>query len=146
MEKRKQRRQRRQKGFTIIELVVVAVIIGLLAAFVVPNIGKKFGKAKANIAKGKIAIIESALVEFQIDCGRFPTDTENLDALLVAPTDLEEKWDGPYCKESDLIDPWENPYQYVAEGVINPNSFDIICLGADGAEGGEGENEDLYNN
>lgn len=138
--------QRKRKGFTIIELIVVAVIIAMLAAFMVPKISKRFGKAKHHIAKAKMGLIESALVTFQVDCGRFPYDDEGLEALLMPPSDLEEKWDGKYLKDSEIFDPWENPYIYIEEGEINLGSYDLISLGADGEEGGEGENEDIFNN
>ena len=136
-----------RKGFTIIELLVVAMIIGLLAVFVVPRMFKGLGKAKHDIAKAKMAIIEGAIVKFQYHCGRLPTDGEGLEAMLEAPAELEEKWNGPYLKRSDLLDPWKNPYEYVEEGMANPGSFDLISFGADGAEGGQEdtENEDIYN-
>ena len=136
---------RKQKGFTIIEVLTVVLIIGLIAAFVVPRMFKGLGKAKRDIAKSKMAIIESAIGRFYFDCGKYPTDSEGLDALLEAPADMEEKWNGRYLKESELLDPWGNPYIYVAEGEINIGSFDLISYGADGQEGGEGENEDIYN-
>ena len=138
--------RRKRKGFTIIELIVVAVIIAMLAAFMVPKISKRFGKAKHHIAKAKMGLIESALVTFQVDCGRFPYEDEGLEALLAPPSDLEEKWDGKYLKDSDILDPWENLYIYIEEGEINIGSYDLISLGADGEEGGEGENEDIFNN
>jgi general secretion pathway protein G len=139
------RNQKRRTGFTIIEIMVVAVILAMLATFIIPNIGKKFGKAKAQIARAKMSRVESALEEFRMDCGRYPTDSEGLDALLTAPADLEGKWDGPYGKESEMLDPWNNRYIYVAEGTVNPGSYDIISLGADGQEGGDGENADIVN-
>lgn len=137
--------RRRRKAFTIIELVAVAMIIALLAVFVVPRAFKGLGKAKHDIARGKMGIVEGALARFHYDCGRFPTDAEGLEALLVAPPDAEDKWSGPYCKRSDLNDPWDRPFVYVANGTINVGSFDLISFGADGAEGGEGENADIYN-
>ncbi len=140
------RQNKRRAGFTFIEILVVTIIIGMLAVFIVPNIGKKFGKAKHNIARGKMARVESALEEFRMDCGRYPMDNEGLEALLVAPADLEGKWDGAYAKESELMDPWGALYIYVAEGTVNPGSYDLISLGADGQEGGEGENADIVNN
>ena len=137
----------RNKGFTIIEVLTVVLIIGMLAVFVVPRMFKGLGKAKRDIAKSKMAIIESALGRFYYDCGRFPAQDEELEALLVAPADLEEKWNGSYLKQSDLLDPWKNPYEYVADGVINVGSYDLISYGADGMEGGqEGtDDEDIYN-
>ena len=137
--------KRRRQGFTIIELVAVAMIIAMLAVFVVPRAFKGLGKAKADIARGKIGILESGISRFQYDCGRIPTDDEGLEALLIAPADLEEKWGGRYCKRSDLEDPWGNPFGYMAEGMINIGSYDLICFGADGVEGGEGDNADIYN-
>ena len=138
-------RRREQKAFTIIELVAVAMIISLLAVFVVPRAFKGLGQAKHDIARGKMGILEGALARFQYDCGRFPTDAEGLEALLVAPAGLEERWAGPYCRRSDLDDPWGRQFIYIANGVINPGGFDLISFGADGAEGGEGENADIYN-
>ena len=139
-------RRQRKNAFTIIELVAVAMIISLLAVFVVPRAFKGLGKAKHDIARGKVGIVEGAMARFQYDCGRFPTDAEGLAALLAAPPDLEEKWGGPYCRESDMEDPWGRPFIYVADGVINPGGFDLISYGADGTEGGDGENADIYNN
>ena len=139
------RARSRKKAFTIVELLVVIIIISMLAAFVAPKMFKGLGKARWDIAKTKMAIIENALGRFYVDCGRYPDDSEGLDVLVSPPEDLEEKWNGPYLKQSELLDPWENPYVYVEEGEINPGSFDLISFGADGQEGGEGDNEDIYN-
>lgn len=137
--------KRKNKAFTIIELVAVAMIIALLAVFVVPRAFRGLGKAKQDIARGKIGILEQALARFHYDCGRFPTDAEGLEVLLSPPSDVQQRWNGPYCKRSDLLDPWGRPFLYVAEGRINVGSFDLISLGADGQEGGEGDNADIYN-
>lgn len=134
-----------KKAFTIVELLVVIVIISMLAAFVAPKMFSGLGKAKHDIAKAKMATIESAIGRFYLDCGRYPADDEGLGALVVAPSDLEGKWTKPYLKASELQDPWGNEYIYVAEGEINPGSFDLISFGADGQQGGEGENADIYN-
>ena len=136
---------RKCKGFTLVELLVVIAIISLLAVFVAPRMFKGLGKAKSDIAKSKMAIVENALGRFYFDCGRMPSQDEGLDALLTAPADLEEKWAGPYLKRSELLDPWDNPYLYVEEGTINAGSYDLISYGADGQDGGEGDNEDIYN-
>ncbi len=135
----------RRNGFTIVEIMVVVIILGLLAAFIVPGMFKKLGAAKTKIARSKMAIIEGALEQFAINCGRLPTDEEGLDALLIPPPELEETWGPKYLKDSQIIDPWDNPYIYVLEGVINTGSYDLISLGADGAESGEGENADIFN-
>jgi general secretion pathway protein G len=141
MERKKQKR----KAFTLIELLVVIVILGLLAGFVAPKMFQYVGKSKKDLAKPKMTIIEGAIERFSLDCGQYPDDSMGLDALLTPPAGLEERWNGPYLKASQLMDPWDNPYIYVAEGEINPGSFDLVSLGADGQEGGEGENEDVFN-
>jgi general secretion pathway protein G len=139
-------RRRRRKGFTLVELLVVVLIISMLAAVLAPRMFKGLGKAQADIAKAKMTIIEDSLARFQYDCGRLPDESEGgLEALLVAPADLEEKWNGPYLKQSQLLDPWGNLYIYIREGTVNPGSFDLISLGADGQEGGEGDNADILN-
>lgn len=136
------------KAFTIVELLVVILIISMLAVFVAPRMLKTVGKAKKDIAKAKMRDIESAVERFFIDCGRYPDDSEGLQVLLSLepPEDVEQdNWSGPYLKRSELEDPWGNRYVYRAEGEINPGSFDLISLGADGEVGGEGDNEDIYN-
>jgi general secretion pathway protein G len=137
--------RRRKRGFTLIELLVVIVIISLIATVVAPRVFRGIGKARADIAKAKMVIIEGSIERFHIDCGRYPDESEGLDELLNAPEDLEEKWRGPYLKKSDLLDPWENPYIYMEEGEVNPGSYDLVCYGADGQPGGEGDNKDIYN-
>lgn len=140
------KRIRRRKGFTLIELLVVILIISMLAGFVAPNIIKRLGKAKKDLARPRMAVIENALNRFELDCGRLPDESEGgLEALLIGPPDLEGKWTGPYLKRSQLLDPWGNPYVYISEGQYNPGSFDLVSLGADGQEGGEGDNEDIIN-
>jgi general secretion pathway protein G len=141
MERKKQKR----KAFTLIELLVVIIIISMLAAFTAPKLFKYVGKSKRDLAKPKLALVEGAIERFALDCGQYPDDSEGLEALLIAPSGLEEKWTGPYLKESQLFDPWDNPIIYIAEGEINPGSFDLISLGADGVEGGEDDAEDIFN-
>jgi general secretion pathway protein G len=141
-----ERKNRKRKAFTLVELLVVVLIITMLAAFVTPKFFSGIGKTKAQLTKAKMAIIENALARFYIDCGRYPDDSESLEVLVIAPADIEEgKWNGPYLKRSDLLDLWDNPYIYVAEGEYNPGSFDLISLGADLMDGGEGDNEDIVN-
>lgn len=139
------RNREKRKAFTLVELLVVILIISMLAAFVAPRMFKGLGKAKQDIARSKMAIIDSALGVFFYDCGRYPDDSEGLNALITPPSGLEDRWNGRYLKPSDILDPWGNQYVYVAEGQINPGSYDLISLGADGQEGGEGENADIYN-
>lgn len=137
--------QKKRNGFTIIEIMVVVVILAMVGTFVLPGLFKNVGKARTKIARSRIGLIEGALGQFSIDCGRMPSDEEGLEALVVPPADLEEKWDGQYAKESQIIDPWGNPYIYFHEGSINIGSYDIISYGADGVEDGEGENADIIN-
>jgi len=139
------RTNRKRKAFTLVELLVVVLIISMLAAFVAPRMFRGIGKTKRKLSRAKMATIEDVLGRFYIDCGRYPDDSEGLEALIIAPPDLEEKWSGPYAKQSELLDLWENPYIYFAEGEINPGTFDLKSYGADGMEGGEGDNEDIYN-
>ncbi|MFC1760888.1 type II secretion system major pseudopilin GspG [Planctomycetota bacterium] len=138
------RRQRRRKGFTLVELMVVIMVIAMVMALVGTNVMKRFGRAKAELAKPKLALVEQAINEFAVDVGRYPGDSEGLDVLLEDLGETEG-WNGPYIKASKLLDPWGNPIEYIAEGEINPGSFDLISYGADGAEGGEGDNADVYN-
>lgn len=135
----------KDKAFTLVELLVVIVLLALIATVVVPKFFTGLEEQKRKIARMGITNVEDALHRFYIDCGRFPDDSEGLEALIIAPADLEEKWRGAYLKRSQLMDPWDNPYIYVAEGEINPGSFDLISYGADGEPGGEGDNEDIYN-
>jgi len=141
MERKKQKR----KAFTLIELLVVIIIISMLAAFTAPKLFQYVGKSKRDLAKPTLALVEGAIERFALDCGQYPDDSDGLEALIIAPSGLEEKWMGPYLKASQLFDPWGNPIIYVAEGQINPGSFDLISLGADGVEGGEGDAEDIFN-
>jgi general secretion pathway protein G len=141
-----ERKNRKRKAFTLVELLVVVLIITMLAAFVAPKMFKGIGKTKADLTHAKMAIIENALARFYVDCGRYPDDSEGLEVLVIPPSDIEEgKWNGPYLKRSDLVDLWNNPYIYIAEGEYNPGSFDLISLGADGTDGGEGDNADIVN-
>jgi general secretion pathway protein G len=136
----------KRKAFTLVELLVVIVILSMLAAFVAPKFFHYIGRSKVELAKPRLALVESAIERFAIDCLRYPEESEGLEVLLVKPDDIEEgKWSGPYLKASQLNDPWGNPIIYQAEGEVNPGSFDLISLGADGEQGGEGEDEDIYN-
>ena len=130
------------KGFTFAEIMVVIILLSLIAVFVVPRTFKSLGKAKTKIARTKMGIIESAIQNFYVDCERYPTE---LGELLEPPSDVEEKWSSRYCKPSDLMDPWDNPYLYEPEGLVNIGSYDLISFGADGQEGGDGDNADIYN-
>jgi general secretion pathway protein G len=139
------RNRRNNKAFTLVEVLVVIVLLALIASVYVPRMFRGMGEQKRKMARTKMASIENAIIEFQLDCGRYPDDSLGLEELITAPADLEEQWKGPYLKRSQLLDTWENPYIYVEEGEINPGSFDLISYAADGLEGGEGDDEDIYN-
>ena len=139
------RMKRKEKAFTLVELLVVILIISLIATVISQRVFTGLGKARSDIAKAKMAIIEGAIGRFYLDCGRYPDESQGLSELIEMPADLEENWRGRYLKPSELLDPWKNPYIYIEEGIVNPGSFDLISYGADGMEGGEGDDEDIYN-
>ncbi|MBN2033887.1 MAG: type II secretion system major pseudopilin GspG [Deltaproteobacteria bacterium] len=132
----------KQKGFTLIEVLIVMVIIGLLAALVGPRMFGKVGKSKQNAAKAQMALFETALDSYRLDVGRYPTTEEGLNALRVSPQG-EDRWDGPYLRRDLPADPWGNSYEYRSPGEFG--DFDIISYGADGRPGGKGEAQDIGN-
>jgi general secretion pathway protein G len=128
-------------GFTLIELMVVMIILGLLAALVVPKMFGKLGKAKTNAAFTQIELFGTALDSFRLDVGRYPTTAEGMEALITQPSGAEE-WNGPYLKKIEVpLDPWNNPYNYESPGKYS--DYDLYSYGADKTEGGEGENQDI---
>ena len=133
--------QRRAPGFTLLELLVVIVIIGLLAAYVGPKYFSQLGKSEVTVAKAQIEAFDKALDTYRLDVGRYPSTEEGLASLLAAPATAGAKWNGPYLKKGVPPDPWGRPYQYKAPGA--KAEYDIISLGKDGQPGGEGENADL---
>src|SRR6266487_2166830 len=136
--------KRRSRGFTLIEMMVVLVVIGILAAAIIPQFIGTTKDAKISAAKGNVAELEAAVGRFYVNMDRHPTTEEGLKALLEAPAGEESKWRGPYITTL-RDDPWGNPYQYRCPGMHHPTSFDVWSRGADGADGGEGENADLGN-
>lgn len=126
-------------GFTLIELLLVMVILGVLAALVVPKFTNRTQDAKLTAAKTDIANLEVALDAFEIDAGRYPTTEEGLAALLQAPPNVTT-WKGPYIKRAPN-DPWSNAYVYRYPGQHNVNGYDLYSMGADGREG----NDDVDN-
>lgn len=135
---------KRSDGFTLIEIMVVVVILGILAATIIPQFMGTTHDAKVSTAKANIAELESALERFYIHMDRHPTSDEGMKVLVEAPSNDEQKWRGPYIKVL-RPDPWNHPYQYQNPGIHHPTSFDIWSKGADGADGGEGEGADLGN-
>jgi general secretion pathway protein G len=133
-----------QSAFTLIEIMVVVVILGILAATIIPQFIGTTHDAKVSAAKATIAELESALERFYIHVDRHPTSEEGLKVLVEAPSGDDKKWRGPYIKML-RADPWGHPYQYRNPGVHHTSSFDVWSRGADGADGGEGEKADIGN-
>ena len=127
-------------GFTLVELLVVMVIIGLLAALVVPTYMGRERKARSQAARAQIELLGTALDTFRLDVGRYPTTQEGLEALRTQPSGLE-RWDGPYLKKEVPTDPWGKPFVYRSPGEHGP--YDLLSYGADGVPGGEGDNRDI---
>jgi general secretion pathway protein G len=127
-------------GFTLLELLVVMVIIGLLAGIVAPQYFAQLGKSNAKVAKAQIESFSQALDQYRLDVGRYPNTEQGLVALRVAPAGVG-KWQGPYLKRDIPADPWGNPYQYQAPGTHG--EFDLQSFGSDGQPGGEGEAADV---
>jgi general secretion pathway protein G len=136
----KESRRRNERGFSLIELIVVLVILGLLATVVAPKVMDRLKGAKKELSKVDIANLEQALDLFSFDVGHYPTSEEGLQALLVNPG--SDQWKGPYLKKTSLPkDPWQRDFVYRCPG--QHGDYDLFSLGADGQEGGEGENADI---
>ena len=131
---------RRESGFTFFEILVVVMIIGLLAALVGPRLWRRISGAKQSAAKAQIELFGTALDAFRLDTGRYPTTEEGLKALREAPSGVNG-WQGPYLPKEIPNDPWDRPYIYKCPG--DHGEYDIISYGADGVEGGDGENQDI---
>jgi general secretion pathway protein G len=129
-------------GFTLLELLVVMVIIGLLAGFVAPKFFAQIGKSETKTARAQIDSLEKALDQYRLDLGRYPTDEQGLAALTERPAG-ETKWAGPYLKKQVPPDPWARPYVYKFPG--EHGEYDLFTYGKDGQPGGSGEAEDIVN-
>ena len=136
--------QKRSAGFTLLEIMVVVIIIGVLAATIIPQFMGTTHDAKVSAAKADVSQLENALERFNLHMDRYPTMDEGLKVLVEAPAGEDKKWRGPYIK---LLrpDPWGNPYQYRVPGTHHATTFDVWSRGADGQDGGDGPNADVGN-
>lgn len=130
------------RGFTLLELLVVMVIIGLLAAYVGPKYFSQVGKSEVKMAQAQIDSLEKALHQYRLDVGAYPSTEQGLNAL-IAPPGNEPKWQGPYLSKKVPADPWGRAYQYKYPG--EQNDFDLFSFGRDGQPGGSGEDADITN-
>lgn len=130
-----------ENGFTLMEMLVVLVVIGLIAAVAIPQVTGLLGSAKSKAAKIQLETLAQSLTFYQLDVGQYPTTDQGLKALWQAPEPVES-WGGPYVRrERQLIDPWGRPFAYRAPG--ETGAYELVSLGADGKEGGNGEDADL---
>jgi general secretion pathway protein G len=131
---------RRQRGFTILEIVIVFVLLAGIMAYIGPKIYEQAGKAKSSEAKIRIQQLVGNIELYKLEVGRYP---DNLQALNRQPAGVD-RWNGPYVRDpNDLKDAWGNDYRYTVPGATKP--FDLVSLGADNKEGGDGENRDVSN-
>lgn len=139
--KRKTTARTGERGYSLLELLVVLAILGLIIAIAAPRVIGYFDASKAKAAQIQIANIAAALDLYYLANGAYPSDQQGLKALVERPEAVQD-WDGPYLNRADgIIDPWERPYLYKQPGTHG--KFDVSTLGADGKDGGEDENRDL---
>jgi general secretion pathway protein G len=129
-------------GFTLLELLVVIVIIGLLVSYVAPQYFSQVGKSQMTTAKAQIDALEKALDQYRLDTGHYPTAEIGLNALVQRPPS-EPKWNGPYLRKAVPLDPWGKPYVYQSSG--EQRESDLVSYGKDGQPGGTGENAEISN-
>lgn len=134
--------RKKQSGFTLLELLVVLVILGMLVGYVAPKYFAQLGKSEVKTARAQINSLEKALDQYRLDVGRYPTGEQGLAALNVRPA-AEAKWAGPYLQKAVPNDPWGRPYLYKAPG--EHGEYDLSSLGKDGQPGGDEESLDIVN-
>lgn len=135
----------RRAGFTLLELIVVIIVLGLLAGLVAPQIFGRLGEARDVTARTQMSLIGTALDNYRLDNGSYPSTGQGLAALRQRPATgvPAPNWRGPYLRRDVPLDPWERPYIYRSPGERNPNGYDLMTLGRDGKAGGTGEDADL---
>lgn len=131
-----------QQGFTLLELLVVMVIIGLLAGYVGPKYFSQVGKSEIKVARVQIDALDKALDQYRLDTGHYPSVEQGLVSLVARPAS-EAKWDGPYLKKGVPLDPWGSPYVFRMPG--EHGEYDLMSYGKDGQPGGAGEAADIAN-
>ena len=131
---------RRQRGFTILEIVIVFILLAGIMAFIGPKIFEQLGRAKSSEAKIRIQQLAGQIEMYKLEVGKYP---QGLGDLVKQPGGTEGKWNGPYAKDPDLKDAWGNDYRYTVPG--QGKAYEIRSLGADGKDGGEGEDRDVTN-
>ncbi len=137
--------RQRLRGFTLIEILVVIIVLGLLAALVGPRILGRVSEAKSATARTQIELLGMALDNYRLDNGSYPSTEQGLDALQTKPTrePIPLNWRGPYLKKAVPLDPWGRPYSYMSPGEHSPSGYDLYTLGRDGQPGGEDEAADI---
>lgn len=133
------------QGFTLIEILVVIIVLGLLAALVAPSIIGRVSEAKSAAARTQIELLGLALDNYRLDNGSYPTTEQGLDALRDRPTrePIPSNWKGPYLRKALPLDPWGKPYIYRSPGEHTPSGYDLSTLGRDGQPGGVDEDADI---
>ena len=142
------RLQTSDDGFTLLEIMVVVLIIGLLMTVLATNVFRRLGGAQADIARLQVSKLSQQLELYKLDNGTYPSSEQGLEALVREPTgDPKPRRypEGGYVTSKDLIDPWQNPFKYERPGKNNARSFDLYTLGADAQPGGDGENGEIGN-
>ncbi|UDF35505.1 UNVERIFIED_ORG: type II secretion system major pseudopilin GspG [Shinella sp. XGS7] len=131
-----------QSGFTLLELLVVILIIGLLTGIVGPRFFGQISKSEVTTARAQMDALDKAIQGYRMDTGRYPTTAQGLKALVEAPGD-EPRWRGPYLQAAVPLDPWGMPYQYRSPG-SNGKEYELLSLGRDRTPGGSGDDADIY--
>ena len=137
--------RRRGRGFTLIELLVVITVIAILASLVTPMVFRNVGDAKLSAARAQVEVFGLALDAYRLDNDYYPSSAQGLEALRHQPAGAPaaRNWRGPYLKKTVPLDPWGRPYVYRSPGETNPDTYDLVSLGRDGAAGGGGEDTDI---